>query len=105
MTSTRLAEAVLRAIMRAECGGERPAVADAPRYSVTSPVFGKVDLVPHDPSTPPLAAVALVYVATSDAPDKLTLAMWAGGEWKTRGMRPLGKPVRVWYSTEGGCSE
>lgn len=65
---------------------------------ITTPVFGRCKLVPHEMSEEP--ANILAYVERAHTGSTLTLAMFDRGTWKTHSRKPMSSTVTAWYSLE-----
>lgn len=72
---------------------------DMRTYTIESPFFGKLYLIPHRMDEQPVSSVIVGYVDFGDA-NHLHCAIWTNGEWRGRNGRKLKEqPVR-WYHTE-----
>lgn len=93
-----LQAAVFNAIANVQAGDMPPAI-DGPRFVLTLPGLGRWVLIPHSPETPP-GGGTLVYVGLEGAAETLQQAVWANGQWNGRNLKPLSRPVAVWYHME-----
>lgn len=76
-------------------------VLDLPTLWVDLPAFGgRCRLIPHSPETPPGGAMTLAYINAGGCEKTLNPAFYCNGGWIGRNLKPLGRPVRVWYHIE-----
>ena len=64
---------------------------------MTSPLFGRCRLVPHDVDEKPVGA-AVGYVELAGSLGTYPLAMNLRGEWRNRQDKPFGAAVIRWFS-------
>lgn len=69
-----------------------------PVLSMRSPLFGPCRLIPHTLQDEPTDLIG--YVALEGEPSNVIAAIYQGGAWRGRDLKPLPAPILHWYSVE-----